>query len=141
MSQENVEVVRRSIDVFNAFMRYERSAEAVAKLADPQIEFWWHEGRTVPDSPEQIRGAAELIGTWIQLRSALSDVTWEPLEFIEASEDRVLVPIRLSARGRESGAALERDFFTLWMIRGINVQKMEFFRHRADALQAAGLRE
>jgi ketosteroid isomerase-like protein len=117
------------------------SAETVARLADPQIEFWWHEGRTVPDSPQQLRGGAELIGIWIQLRSALADVTWEPVEFTEAAEDRVLVPIRLSARGRESGAPLERDFFTLWTIRGGNVHKMEFFRHRADALEAARLEE
>jgi ketosteroid isomerase-like protein len=122
-------------------MRNERSAETVAKLADPQIEFWWHEGRTVPDSPQQIRGVAELIGMWIQLRSALADVTWEPLEFIEASDDRVLIPIHLSARGWETGALLETDFFTLWTIRGGNVHKMEFFRHRAEALEAAGLSE
>jgi hypothetical protein len=31
--------------------------------------------------------------------------------------------------------------FYLWTIRDGNVRKMEVFRHRADALEAAGLRE
>jgi hypothetical protein len=38
MSQENVEMVRKSFDGFNAFMRGELSSEALAELFDPQFE-------------------------------------------------------------------------------------------------------
>ena len=117
MSEENVEIVRQGIDVVNAFMRGELNSETAAKLTDPQFEFRWHEGREMPDSPQQVHGAPALIEIWEQYRSAMADVTWEPLEFIEASDDRVLVPIRMTGRGRESGVPTVTHFFALWTIR------------------------
>ena len=113
MSEENVELVRWAIASFNAFMRGKLSREAVLQGADPQFEFKWHEGRRMPDSPQEVRGAAALVDFWAQWRSALADVTWEPLEFIEASDDRVLVPIRATGRGRESGVPIEFEFWAL----------------------------
>ena len=71
----------------------------------------------------------------------MADVTWEPLEFIEASDDRVLVPVRMTGRGREGGVPVVIKFTQLWTIRDGRVRKTEFFRHHADALEAAGLRE
>jgi hypothetical protein len=65
MSQENVEVVRESHDVMNAFMRGEMSREAAMEnIADPQAEFRWHDQRTMPDQPQHLRGVAEIIGGW-----------------------------------------------------------------------------
>src|SRR5262245_27517028 len=124
MSEENVEMVRRAIDAFNAFMRRDLSSETAAKAADPQVELHWHGvGWTMPDFPQQVRGAPGLIAVWEQMRSAMADVTWEPREFIEASNDRVLVPIRMTGRGRESGVPTEAEIFQLWTIRNKNVHK------------------
>jgi hypothetical protein len=47
------------------------------------------------------------MGFWEQLQSAWVDLAWEPLEFIEAPEDRVLTPILSKQRGRESGVPLQ----------------------------------
>ena len=144
MSEENVEAVRAALGLFNAFMRGEVSRETVllaVEEADPQFEFKFHEGRYMPDSPPETSGAAALIESWEQYRSALADVTWEPLEFIEASDDRVLVPIRATGRGRESDVPFEYQFSALWTIREGNVHNVEFFRYHAEALEAAGLSE
>jgi ketosteroid isomerase-like protein len=65
----------------------------------------------------------------------------EPLEFIEAPDDRVLISIRQTSRGRQSGVPIEYHYFQLFTIRDGKVRKVEFFRHRADALEAAGLSE
>jgi ketosteroid isomerase-like protein len=135
-----VALVRSAIDVFNAFMRGELSGEAVTKLTDPQFEFHWHEGRELPDSPQELRGVPALIELWEQWRSVLA-LTWEPLEFIEASDDRVLTVMRQSGRGRESGVPTEIDLNRLWTIRDGALHKLELFRHRADGLEAAGLSE
>jgi ketosteroid isomerase-like protein len=140
MSRENVEVVRKALDALNAFMRDELTGDAAANLVDPQIEFDWHDKRTIPDLPQHLRGVPEFIGFWEQYRSAWDDLVTEPLEFIEAPEDRVLTPIRQSGRGRESGVPIEIHFFQVWTIRDGKVRKVELFRHRGDALEAAGLR-
>jgi hypothetical protein len=51
MSEENVEIVRRGVNGWNAFMRGELSSEAVAERFDPQIEVQWHDRGTYPDTP------------------------------------------------------------------------------------------
>jgi ketosteroid isomerase-like protein len=141
MSQENIEFVREALDVFNAFMRGELSREAVVNLGDPQFELRWHDERTMPDLPQDLRGPDAFIEFWEQLRSAWDDLTVEALELIEAPHDRVLALIRQSGRGRESGVPIEFHFFQLFTIRDGKVRNVEFFRHRAEALEAAGLRE
>jgi len=142
MSQENVEIVRRSIDAFNAFMRGESAVPVVEhELADQRFEFHWHDERIYPDVPQHLRGAPEFIEFWEQLRSAWVDLVQEPLEFIEAPEDRVLTPTLISGRGLRSGGSIDVHFFMVWTIRGGKVRKIEVFRHRADALEAAGLSE
>jgi ketosteroid isomerase-like protein len=142
MSEENVEVVRRAYDVWNAFMRGELSSETVLNAADPRVEAQWHGvDWKMPDFPQQVRSAPRVVEVWEQVRSAMADVTREPLEFIAVPDDRVLVPTRMTARGRESGIPVEEDFFQLWTVRDGNVRKVESFRRRADALEAAGMSE
>jgi ketosteroid isomerase-like protein len=141
MSEENVEIVREGFDALNAFMRGELPSEGVERFADPAIEYDWHDERTMPDQPQHLRGAPAIVGFWEQLRSAWDDLVFEPLEFIEVPEDRVLFSFRQTGRGRESGVPVEIHAFELVTIRDGKVRKAELFRHRADALEAAGLRE
>jgi ketosteroid isomerase-like protein len=139
MSEENVELARRTGDSFNAFMQGELSSEAFAEIFDPQIELHWHDQRTYPDTPQQLRGVPEVIEFTEQYRNAWEDLAQEPLEFIEAPDDRVLVSIQQSGRGRESGVPIVVHFFEVCTIRDGRVRQIEYFRHRADALEAAGL--
>ena len=143
MSQENVELVREALDAFNAFMRGELTGEELAHHPhfDPQIEAHWHEGQTMPDIRQHLQGGPAFIRAWEQVQSAFPGLVMEPLEFVELPGDRVLTPIRQSGRGRESGIPIEIHFFEIWTIRGKKIHKCELFRHRADALEAAGLRE
>jgi ketosteroid isomerase-like protein len=141
MSQENVEIVRRTLDSFYAFLRGELPSEAVAEFVDPQIEFHWRDRQTYPDIPQHLRGLPELIAFGEQYRGGWADIVGEPLEIIDAPGDRVLVLTRQSARGRESGVPIVIHFFQLCTIRDGKVRQVEYFRHRADALEAAGLRE
>jgi hypothetical protein len=59
----------------------------------------------------------------------------------EAPGGQVLALVRQSGRGRQSGVPIVIHFFELCTIRDGNVRKIEYFRHRADALHAAGLQE
>jgi ketosteroid isomerase-like protein len=139
MSEENVEVVRRVTEHFNAFMRGELSSEDLAQLMDPKVEYDWHDQRTYPDTPQHLQGVPEVIAFTEQFRDGWADLAQEPLELSEAPDGRVLVFVRQTGRGRESGVPIEIHFFELCTIRDGKVRHVEYFRHRADALEAAGL--
>ena len=140
MSQENVEVVRKGFDAFNAFMRGERSEEALAALTDPDFEYEWPAEPELP-KPDHHRGVPEVFAAMKQVQSAWIGFAWEPREFIEAAGNRVLTTVRASGRDRESGLPVESQFFQVITIRDGRVRKLDFFRHRAEALEAAGLSE
>jgi ketosteroid isomerase-like protein len=141
MSEENVELVRKAFDDFNAFLHGELSREAVEQFADPEVEFKWHGDRTMPDQPQHLVGVPAILGFWEHMRSAWADLAIEPLEFIDAPEDRVLIFLRQIGRGRESGVPVEVHAFQVVTLRDGRVRRSELFRHRADALKAAGLSE
>ena len=141
MSQENVEIVRKLRDSFNAFMRGELSSEDLAQLMDPQVEYDWRDQRTYPDTPQHLQGVPEVIAFIEQFRDGWADLAQDPLELIEAPDGRVLVLVRQAGRGRESGVPIEIHFFELSTIRDSKLRHVEYFRHRADALEAAGLSE
>jgi ketosteroid isomerase-like protein len=131
--------VRKTVDGFNAFMQGELSSSAYAELYDPQIELRWHDQQTYPDTPQHLRGVPDCIAFSEQFRDGWVDLAQEPLELIEGPGGRVLGVIRQSGRGRESGVPIVIHFFEVFTIRDGKVRRVEFFRHRADALEAAGL--
>jgi ketosteroid isomerase-like protein len=141
MSQENVEIVRMALDNLYAFMRGELSRDALAEVLDPQVEAHWRDQQTYPDTPQNLRGVPELLEFGEQYGTTWIDLAAEPLEFIEAPRDRVLASISQSGRGRESGVPIVIHFFEVFTIRDGKVRQIEFFRHRADAVEAAGLSE
>ena len=141
MSEENVEIVRNAFNAFNAFMRNEHAEEALAALADPEFEYDWPAERDLP-KPDHHRGVTEVFAFIKQVQSKWIDFVWEPLEFIEASGNRVLTTVRQSARDRESGLPDESELFQVFKIRDGRVRKVEFFSRRDQALEAAfGLRD
>ena len=122
-------------------MRDELTSEAYADQFDPQIELHWHDQRTYPDAPQHLQGVPEVMTFTERYRSTWDELTLEIVEFIEAPDERVLVFVRQTGRGRERGVPIVIHFFELFTIREDKVRVLEFFRHRADALEAAGLRE
>jgi ketosteroid isomerase-like protein len=141
MSEENVEIARQAFDDFNAFMRGELNREAAGRRTDPEFEFHWHDEQTMPDAPQHLLGVQAMAGFLEQLRSAWAGLALEPLEYIEAPGDRVLIAYRQVGRGRESGVPIEVHAFQVFTIQDGKVRRAELFRHRAEALEAAGLLE
>ena len=140
MSQ-NADTIRQAIDDFNAFIHGELSSEAWAERFDPQIELLWRDRQTYPDFPQHLRGLPEVIAFTEQYRDAWIDLIYELLELIEVPDGRVVAFVRHRGRGRQSGVPIVVHFFELWTIRNGKTRKIEFFRHRADALQIAGAGE
>jgi ketosteroid isomerase-like protein len=130
MSQENVEIVRRS---YMAFERGEVSAalddahpDVVTYRAEPEARTW--------HGPE---GFLEALADWTEGFDEFS-VTAE--EFIDAG-DRVIVRVHQKAVGRSSGAPVEADFWFVHTLSSAKVTRLDIFASKAPALEAAGLRD
>jgi ketosteroid isomerase-like protein len=69
------------------------------------------------------------------------DLLIEPVELIDAGGDRVVGVVNIQARGRGSGAPIDDPSAFLYEFRDGNVARDRAFRSKAEALEAAGLRE
>jgi ketosteroid isomerase-like protein len=126
MSQENVEVVRRT------FEYYSRGdyAEAAALLA-PDVH--WEIGQELP-----AQGRDAVRRMWERWDSGWQELETVPEEFIDAG-DKVVVSVRYTGRGPASGIELDDRIFDVYTLRdGMCVSKIEF-KTRREALEAAGL--
>jgi len=69
---------------------------------------------------------------------AFEEYRVEPEEFIDAGE-AVVVPVRISGRGRASAATLEMRVTHVWVLREGKVARGEVYRTTEEALEAVGL--
>ena len=129
MSQENVEIVRRVYD------RWAEGDFEEGGVFDPLIIFVM--GRGFPEAGTYV--GTERVAEY--MRGFLEP--WERLT-IRAEEiiqvgDSVVVAVRQEGVGRESGAATEFDYLSVWSFRGGKVIRFETFRESAEAFDAVGL--
>ena len=73
--------------------------------------------------------------------SRSSPISFEPERFFDVDDGRVLVFVRVSATGQGSGTPVEIRAAHEFTIRGGRVVRFKAYANRADALEAAGLRE
>jgi len=131
MSRENVEIVRRSYD---AYVRGNLGSALAA--FDPDVVACDHD---IPDSGEY-SGLDGLFRWQADWESGWESWRWDPEEFIEAGEGVVAV-LRVYARGRQSGVDVERVDGAVWTLRDGKCIRLDYYGRRAEALEAAGLRE
>jgi ketosteroid isomerase-like protein len=132
MSQENVEVARRAYEAFNAG---DISGWLPMHSADAEL----HDLPTVPDAGVH-RGHVEM-RTWAEgILETTEYLRFEPQRFIEAGES-VLVPVRASAMGRESGVPVEMSFFHVFEFSDGKIRCLRSYVDEAEALEAVGLSE
>jgi ketosteroid isomerase-like protein len=127
MSQENVEVVR---GLFAALEK--QDWEAALGLFDPEVE--WSPTEGTFHGPE---GVVTSLAEWLE--------PWEE-HHIDAEEfkevgDQVVAVIHLTGRGAGSGMEIDQRFFQVYAVRSGKIVRMVEFIRRAEALEAAELRE
>src|SRR5688500_6034548 len=99
MSQENVEIVRRSNEAFN-------NGDLNAALADYDPDVEWRDLLHAPDSQESVRGIAAVRAITEQWFSAFETFTADIEEYIDAGEEVVCVT-HWRAEGKSSGLAVD----------------------------------
>jgi ketosteroid isomerase-like protein len=132
MSQENVEIVRGTIDAWNR-----GDYEAWIEGFDSECEF----------RPLRAQLEGEAYRGHSGLRQFMDDLTleWEQVRF-EVSEirdvgDKVLVLIRFQGRGRASGADLDVPIGIVGKVRRGKITEARMFSDPHEALDAVGVSE
>jgi ketosteroid isomerase-like protein len=132
MSQENVEIVRQSLD---AFAR--RDVEAMRALNDPDLELDW--SASVGWLADVYRGFDQALRFYADYFEAFDKIVIEPDRFIEAG-DSVVVPNVARQWGRDGIEVSARGTF-VFTIRNRNITRICLYQETEQALKAVGLEE
>jgi ketosteroid isomerase-like protein len=120
------ELLRRGLERFEA-----GDEEGMAELYHPEIEVWSGEGNTGTFHGRE--GALRWGREW---NEAWEEIHYEPIEFIELSEDVVVVPIKVRARAR-AGLELEGEFAWLFELEDDMLKRWELHAERHAAIASA----
>jgi 2-deoxy-D-gluconate 3-dehydrogenase len=105
--------------------------------ADPEIEFVFADG----PAPGRWKGHTEMSKAWGQFLATWEDFRSEAVEYRELDDERVLVFIRNSGRGKGSGIGVEQlaRGANLLHVRGGKVKRLVAYFNRERALADLGL--
>jgi ketosteroid isomerase-like protein len=130
MPSGNLDLVR------SIYAAWERGDFSSAEWADPQIEFGYADG----PEPGTWTGVDEMsarYGDWLR---GFKNFRAEPEEYLIADDQRILVFVRNTGRGRTSGLEFEqRSVANFFEIRGGKVARLILYWDRGRALADVGL--
>jgi len=133
LSEQNIELHRRTLEAFNA-----RDVEAFLAFVDPSVEY--HPviatigGVTVYHGHEGIR-------SWFEdFEEVWGEVRVEPEAYFDLGE-RTLMFYRLQARGRQSGAEVSMELAMVVRWRENLLVYSKVYTERAEALSELGVSE
>ena len=133
MSQENVEIVTRAVDAFDA-----DDVEQWLSFYDPEIEFVDHGGAVAEEQMSGLEAIRRLVEGWFE---AFPDFRASVEEFIDAG-DRVVSVTTWEGTGAGSGLTYHQRAAEVLTVRDGKIVYAELgFADRAAALEATGLRE
>ena len=129
MSRENVRVVETA---YEALTR--SGIDAFADFWADDIE--WRTMRERWHGKEAGRAYLQ------ELFDLFDDFTTEPIEFINAGDERVVLYLRYGGRLKRSGMAVPPEYFAIVIqVRGGKIVQGVEYATRAEALEAVGLRQ
>jgi ketosteroid isomerase-like protein len=133
MSEENVELVRRSILGWN-----ERGVEALLESLDPTVEF--HAPRESMN-PGVYHGPDGVRTYFDRLSDVLEDQRIESVDVIDVDDTRVIAVVKGFAKTPHFAGEVEMNWAWLITVENGLATRTETFTDRQQALEAAGLSE
>jgi ketosteroid isomerase-like protein len=136
MSRENVEIVRRSVELFDG-RNLAEGIEALdgLEVMDPDVEL--DLSRNI-FNPDVYRGHAG-IQRWGRMVEEVWDNFQGTTEELIDMGDKVVVAVKMGGKGKESGVEVQMRIYSIWTVRDSKVvQVVGGYRDRSEALEAAG---
>jgi ketosteroid isomerase-like protein len=136
MSEENVEVVRAQIDAYNR-----GDYDAALALLDEEVE--WHVPEVAAlDAPASgiVQGRARVAEQFARWLEAWETHAFQVTDALSRGDDVFIAGLQVG-RGRHSGLYIRVPTFHVFTVRDQKIVAMRAFPERAEALEAAGLRE
>jgi ketosteroid isomerase-like protein len=134
MSQANVEIVEAAL---NALTR--DGLDAFAEYLTDDVDHRAIEGSVDDRGPIEGKEAARAyVQDWLD---TFDDFSVEPVELADAAEGRVIAVLRISGRAKLSGVETELAYAAVYTIRDGKIARGREYWTRAEAFEAAGLRE
>jgi ketosteroid isomerase-like protein len=134
MSRENVEIVRRAVAAATSRPPDRATMNALYHRDHVLTSDWGVEGETYAGARGWAEANAEFDDAWLEWRQEVEDV-------LDAGEAGVVVLVSLKARGRGSGAPVDKPWAMVVTVRDGRVTETRTFLDRVQALKAVGLEE
>jgi ketosteroid isomerase-like protein len=142
MSQENVAITSQAYAAYDAALTAPNPREAIRawleRFVDPAIV--WEPEPTATFTSQLFHGIDGVMEFFDAIFDAFEYVRQVPERFIDCG-DRIVVFVRSEARARTPGLELNEDWAHLVTVRDGKAVRLQQFRDRDQALEAAGLRE
>jgi ketosteroid isomerase-like protein len=132
MAQDNVELVRRTIDLFNR-----KEIARVLDAVPDDFELDW--SNSIGPLKGVYKGREGALELWESFFDAWDEVRWDPREIIEVDEARVILVNHVRMRGGGSGVDVEATAAQLWTITDGKWRSVKLYQSKAEALAAAQL--
>ncbi len=130
MAGDSVDTVRRWFEEFER-----RGIDAVIGYVHPDFEGVVPAALSVePDTYRGRDGAQRYVDSFNEV---MDEIRFVPEEFIGV-EDKVVVPMRVVARGKETGIEVEQHAVQVWTVKDGMALRVEAYASRDEALEAAG---
>jgi ketosteroid isomerase-like protein len=133
VSHENVEIVRQLTEAFNS----EDVARMLA-LFSPDFE------AVIPPSfstePDTYRGHDGVRRYFQSFQDVMSEIRFHPERFWDQGES-VVVDVRLTAKGRQTGIPVEQRVAQAWSLRSGKARAVRSYESVSEALKAVGIEE
>jgi ketosteroid isomerase-like protein len=132
MSQENIDVVRLTLDAYSR-----RDIEALRTLNHPDLELDWSASRG--SLAGVYRGLDEAFGFYAEYYETFEETLVKPERFIDVG-DFVVVPNVVYQRGRDEIEVSARSTL-VFTVRDRQVTRACLYQEQHEALEAVGLTE
>jgi ketosteroid isomerase-like protein len=133
MSRENVEIIRR------AFEHFQATGDFLVEVTDPDFVWDMSNFRGWPEDQiyEGLEGARRFTREWVE---AWDD--WQVnTESFHDGGDKVVVIARQQGSAKSTGAPVDMTFAQVFTMRDGKQVRMEMYADPAEGLEAAGLAE
>jgi ketosteroid isomerase-like protein len=132
MSEQNVEIVTRSLDAYSR-----RDVETLRAISDPDVELDWSASHGF--QARVYTGIDTALGFYSEYFAAFDRITFD-IERITAVDDNVLVSNVARQRGRDGIEVTARSAL-VFTLRDARITRICLYQEMDEALRAVGLEE